>query len=238
MTYRLSVSARWFMAACSFGVLLASPTVSGATTLNAAQSLGSYQFSLSDAFGSGNFGTVTISTVSGSTVDIAVNVSPNYLLDTGAHEVFTFSLVAGASIVPGSLTGSGVSHFTIQGPVASVGNPPFGNFTWDITSNCTQGNCGPTNGQSFDFQVQNFAGIKSATSQYNNEDVFFAADIYKGGCTGDGCTGVVGATFLSVTNHQGGETPLPAAVWLMGTILGGGAGVGAWRRRRQRTKVA
>jgi hypothetical protein len=34
------------------------------------------------------------------------------------------------------------------------------------------------------------------------------------------------------------EAPLPAAVWLMGSILGGGAGVGAWRRRKQRTKAA
>ena len=165
------------LAACSFAALLIAPTVGSATTLSATDALGTYQFSLSEAFGSGNFGTVTISSVSGTTVDIAVNVSPNYLLDTGSHELFTFSLVAGASIVPNSLTGSGVSHFTIHGPVASVGNPPFGDFTWDITSNCTQGNCGPTNGQSFDFQVQNFAGIVSATSQYNNQDVYFAADI-------------------------------------------------------------
>ena len=30
-----------------------------------------------------------------------------------------------------------------------------------------------------------------------------------------------------------GEVPLPAAVWLMGTMLAGGAGFGAWRRRRK-----
>ena len=235
MTYCLSASARQFIAAFSFA-LLAAPTVSGATTLNAAQSLGTYQFSLSDAFGSGNFGTVTVSTVSGSTVDIAVNVAPNFFLDTGSHELFTFSLVAGGTVDTSSLTGTGVSHFTVTGPVAGVSNPPFGNFTWEITSNCTQGSCGSTNGQSFDFHVLNFAGLASATDKYNNQDIWFAADISKGGCTGDGCTGVVGATLLSVT-HQG-ETPLPAAVWLMGTILGGGASVGAWRRRKQRAKLA
>jgi hypothetical protein len=121
--------------------------------------------------------------------------------------------------------------------VSPVGNAPFGNFTWEITSDCTQGNCGPTNGQSFDFHVQDFAGIVSATSPYNNQDVWFAADISKYGCTGEGCTGVVGAVLLP-GSRQGDETPLPAAVWLMGTVLGGGAGVGAWRRRKQRAKVA
>jgi len=165
MTYCLSASARQFIAAFSFGALLAAPTVSGATTLNAAQSLGTYQFSLSDAFGSGNFGTVTVSTVSGSTVDIAVNVAPNFFLDTGSHELFTFSLVAGGTVDTSSLTGTGVSHFTVTGPVAGVSNPPFGNFTWEITSNCTQGSCGSTNGQSFDFHVLNFAGLRQRYRQ-------------------------------------------------------------------------
>jgi hypothetical protein len=233
LSLRFSSAARGVLAACSFVALLAAPTVGSATTLNATDALGTYQFSLSDAFGSGNFGTVTISSLGGTKVDIAVNVSPNYLLDTGSHELFTFSLATGGTVVPGSLTGTGVSHFTLSGPVSPVGNAPFGNFTWEITSNCTQGNCGPTNGQSFDFQVQDFAGIVSATSQYNNQDVWFASDISRYGCTGDGCTGVVGAVLLP-GGRQGGETPLPAAVWLMGTILGGGAGVGAWRRRKQR----
>ncbi len=34
-------------------------------------------------------------------------------------------------------------------------------------------------------------------------------------------------------NGGGGEVPLPGAIWLMGTVLAGGAGFGAWRRRRQ-----
>jgi len=211
--------------------LFGAASSASATTLNATQALGTYQFSLSNAFGSGNFGTVNITTVSGSTVDIKIDVAPNYLLDTGGHEILTFSLVSGGTVDTSSLSGSGVSHFTVTGPVASVGNSPFGDFTWEITSDCTMGNCGSTNGQSFDFHVTNFAGIVSATNQFNNQDVFFAADIYKGGCTGDGCTGVVGAVQLP-GGRQGGETPLPAAVWLMGTVLGGGAGFGAWRKRK------
>jgi hypothetical protein len=135
------------------------------------------------------------------------------------------------------LSGVGVSHFTVQGPIAPDGNPPFANFTWNITSDCTQGNCGSTNGQSFHFHVVNFAGIASATSQYNNNDIWFAADVSEANCS-TGCTGVVGAThLLEQGGHLGGETPLPAAVWLMGTILGGGAGVGAWRRRKQKIKA-
>lgn len=224
------------LAACSFVALLTAPTVGSATTLNAADALGTYQFSLSDAFGSGNFGSVTISTVSGSTVDIAVNVAPNFFLDTGSHELFSFSLGAGGTVDTSSLSGVGASHFAVQGPIAPDGNSPFGNFTWNITSDCTQGNCGSTNGQSFHFHVLNFAGIASATNQYNASDIWFASDVSEANCD-TGCTGVVGAVLLP-GGKQGDETPLPAAVWLMGSILGGGAGVGAWRRRKQRAKVA
>lgn len=35
-----------------------------------------------------------------------------------------------------------------------------------------------------------------------------------------------------------GATPLPAAIWLMGTVLGGGAGFGAWRKKRKNTAAA
>jgi hypothetical protein len=40
-------------------------------------------------------------------------------------------------------------------------------------------------------------------------------------------------TQLASTGDGPAATPLPAAVWLMGTILGGGAGIGAWRKRRK-----
>ncbi len=33
--------------------------------------------------------------------------------------------------------------------------------------------------------------------------------------------------------EQGAATPLPGAILLMGTVLAGGAGFGAWRRRKQ-----
>ena len=95
LSLRFSSAGRGVLAACSFVALLAAPTVGSATTLNATDALGTYQFSLSDAFGSGNFGTVTISSLGGTKVDIAVNVAPNYLLDTGSHELFTFSLATG-----------------------------------------------------------------------------------------------------------------------------------------------
>jgi hypothetical protein len=206
---------------------------------HATQALGTYQFSVSNAFGSGNFGTVTVSTFSGTTVDISVSVAPNFLLNSGTHEVLTFSLVAGGTVDTSSITSNGTgpaSQFSVAGP-ATTSNPPFGDFTWQITSSNTNGNDGPVIGSTLDFHVLNFAGLVSATNQFNNNDIFFAADISEANCE-TGCTGVVGATFLSAGGHQNGDTPLPAAVWLMGTILGGGAGVGAWRRRKQRAKVA
>jgi hypothetical protein len=35
-----------------------------------------------------------------------------------------------------------------------------------------------------------------------------------------------------------GTVPLPAAVWLFGTVLAGGVGVSRWRKRRQARRVA
>ena len=230
---------RYFSAVAAAALYLATPSIGSATTLNATQALGTYQYSLSNAFGSGNFGTVTVSVFSGTTVDISVSVAPNFLLNTGAHEVLTFSLVAGGTVDTTSITSNGTgpaSQFSVTGPQAGITNAPFGDFTWSIASSNTNGNDGPVIGSTLDFHVLNFAGLVSATNQFNNNDVWFASDISKANCETN-CTGVVGATRL-----QGGNltvTPLPAAVWLMGSILGGGAGVGAWRRRRkQNAKTA
>jgi hypothetical protein len=217
------------LAACSFVVLLAAPTVGSATTLTAAQSFGTFNLTLSNAFGSGSFGTVTVSDLGNSTADIKLDVSPNFVLDTGAHFAFTFSLASGGSVQASSVSPN--PNFSLVSGSGPFTNAPFGDFNVAIQSSCTAGNCGSSNGSTIDLHVLNFAGLLSATGQYNSNDIYFAADIFKSGCTGDGCTGVVGATFLQGGNQN--ETPLPAAVWLMGSILGGGAGVRAWRKRKK-----
>jgi len=214
----------------SFMALLCAPTPGNAATLTPAQSFTTFNLTLSDAFGTGSFGTVKVSDLGGGTADILVNVAPNFILDTGSHFALTFSLVAGGTVQAGSVSPN--PNFSLVSGSGPFGNSPFGNFNTAIQSSCTQGNCGPSNGQTLDLHVSNFAGLLSATGQYNLKDIFFAVDITKSGCTGDGCTGVVGATLTP------SQVPLPAAVWLMGSILGGGAAVSAWRRRKQSVKVA
>lgn len=227
---------RGVLAAFSFVALLSNPSVGSATTLTATQSFTTFNLTLSDAFGTGSFGTVTVSDLGGGVANFAISVAPNYLVDTGAHSVLTFDPLFSAG---GAVNSISNSHFTVSGP-GSYANSPFGNFTFKIESDCTTGanpTCKAANGQGFSFHVTNFTGLSSATSQYSGKDIFFALDIFNTGCTKtatNDCTGVVGATLTQHSDiNPPTHTPLPGAVWLMGTVLGAGAGVRAWRRRRK-----
>jgi hypothetical protein len=236
-SFSLSSRARGAIAACSFAALLAVPAVASATTLTAAQSYGTFNITLSDAFGTGSFGTVKVTDLGSGVADIKLDVSPNFVLDTGAHFAFTFSLATGGTVDASSVSPN--PNFSLVTTAGPYSNSPFGNFNVAIQSSCTLGNCGPGDGSTIDLHVLNFAGLLSATSQYTDasnvkHDIFFAADIFKFGCTGDGCTGVVGASTQLGGGNQN-ETPLPGAVLLMSTVLGGGAGIGAWRRRKKKS---
>jgi hypothetical protein len=232
MTKFLISRVRGALAAFSFVALLANPSVGSATTLTTAQSFTTFNLTLSNAFGTGSFGSVTVSDLGGGVANFAVSVAPNYLVDTGAHSVLTFSPLFSAG---GAVNSVSDSHFTVSGP-GSYGNPPFGNFTFKIESDCTMGaspGCKAANGQAFNFHVTNFTGLSSASGQFSNNDIFFAVDIFNTACTGD-CTGAVGATLAtSRDNDNPPGTPLPGAVWLFGTVLAGGAGYGRWRKKRK-----
>ena len=233
MTKFLVSRVRGALAAFSFFALLANPSVGSATTLTPAQSFTTFNLTLSDAFGTGRFGSVTVSDLGGGVANFAVNVAPNYLVDTGAHSVLTFDPLFSAG---GAVNSISNSHFTVSGP-GSYGNSPFGNFTFKIESDCTNGanpTCKAANGQSFSFHVTNFTGLSSASDQYNNLDIFFAVDIFKAvNCIGE-CTGVVGATLATSRDGENPPgTPIPGAVWLFGSVIAGGAGYGRWRKKRK-----
>ena len=88
------------------------------------------------------------------------------------------------------------------------------------------GNCGPTLGSSLVFDVLDFDGFNTATGLYNGLGILFAADIYKGGCTGDNCTGVVGAQ---------ASAPGPiAGAGLPGLLVACGGLIALARRSRSR----
>ena len=66
-------------------------------------------------------------------------------------------------------------------------------------------------------------------------------DTFATTCTGNNClagsTYDVGAHFFVVDGPQEEAppgTPLPAAVWLLGSVIAGGAGVSRWRKRKAR----
>jgi hypothetical protein len=199
-------------------------------------SFGTYNFTQSDAFGTGSFGSVTISDLGGGTANVTVNVSPNYILDTGSHWAGTFSW-AGAGTIDPNAFGLGhafsSTHFSLATTGAPFSNPPFGTFTSAIKADCTKGNCGPTLGSSYSFHILHFSGLVTATSAFNNLGIIFAVDIFRSGCTGYACTGAVGAVIgqNAPPPPPPPGVPLPPAALLFGSALVGLTVLGRRRRR-------
>jgi PEP-CTERM motif len=183
---------------------------------------GTYDFTQSNAFGTGVFGHVT---VSGTAADTTVNVdvAPNFVIDTGGHYAFTFSLVGNATLGP-ITPAAAAAELSFVNPAVDPGpykNAPFQDFTNAIKSTVTNGGDGDIS--SFIFHVFNFQGFAAATDLFNGLKIIFAADIInKQGGTGAGQTGVVGATVSQV--------PLPGAIALFGSGL---VGLGLLGRRRK-----
>ena len=89
------------------------------------------------------------------------------------------------------------------------------------------------------FDILNFQGFAAATNLFDQppaggalSSVFMAVDIYD---KANGYTGAVGLSLAPQITPFGSETPLPAAVWLMGSVLGGG---GLLLRRRKKAALA
>ena len=131
-----------------------------------------------------------------------------------------------------------VSNFSANVQNLTLGSLKLAPYTWDTAGNFGDGLSIAGNGPSaysvLDFTVDThstdtlnqFLATLLASSDGTNS--IFAADV-SSAITGK--TGAIGF-ILSQGGHQN-ETPLPAAVWLMGTVLGGGAGFGAWRKRKK-----
>jgi hypothetical protein len=218
-----------FLATCA--VLLASSA--NANTFN---------FTVSDAFGTGNFGTVTTTDLgakpgSTDTVSVSISMAPNFILDTGGHYPLTLSLLDGGRIDQASFNlVNGVSVYTAQphDPAAGYDNDPFKGFTDAVAGSCGSGGSTGGCGSLLSFNVINFAGFAPATTLYNGQSVYGAVDILRANCTG-ACTGAVGLV--------GNPTPTPFAA-VPGPLLGSGIpglvaacltmlGLNRSRRRRQ-----
>lgn len=205
-------------------------------------------FTLSECCGAGPFGTATGAFLAnGTTAEITINMNPNYILDTGSHFAATFSLV-GTGRVDGTtldtLNGGNPPNFfdtnTHQTVAANFySNSPFGKFSDAITGNCGSGSSSGGCGSTLVFDILNFQGFAAATNLFDQppaggalSSVFMAVDIYD---KANGYTGAVGLSLAPQITPFGSETPLPAAVWLMGSVLGGG---GLLLRRRKKAALA
>lgn len=195
-------------------------------------------FTVSDAFGPGVFGTATGTFLAdGTTAEITFDMSPNYIIDTGAHYAATFSLAGGAFVVNNldTLNTAGLFSTNPHTSPAAYPNAPFGLFTDAISGNCGPGGsvgCGST----LVFDIANFAGFLAATNLYNGALIFAAVDILNLACVaagGTACTGVVGLTAQLVPTpfDVPPEVPIPGAVWLFASGL---AGLGVLARRRKK----
>ena len=170
------------------------------------------------AFGSGPYGTVTL-TQSGANVNVSVSLASAYnFVDTGEHVVFAFDATGVAVGDISSIAFANDLGDTFRG-VTSPTNAPFGSFTLGIECYDSPGNpC--TNGASGGGYVDSltFTVAGATLSDFNGR---FSADLY-----GNGATGVVG-TGGSVT-----AVPEPQTYALM---LAGLGVVGFMGRRRNKS---
>jgi hypothetical protein len=195
-------------------------------------------FTQSEAFGTGNFGTATATclNVACSTVDIDINMDPNFLIDTGSHFLFTTTLLGTGRIDPTTVTfGAGVFPFTVgthlTAPLSSqngYSNSPFKYFTDAIAADCGPGGSA-TCGSTVSFNITDFQGFGFATETFNGLSILAAVDILLADGSGTGAVGIAGV--LTPTPFEVSNVPIPGALPLFVSGLGG-----LWWLSRQRKK--
>jgi hypothetical protein len=204
---------------------LLAAAAAGALALTTAGSAGAVQYLLqfSDAFGTGNFGTVD---VTGSATDLhfVVNVAPNFIIDTGSHFAVSMNL-AGSGF---ALTGAPAGFTLTTSATPTLTNAPFTGF--DVALNCGDPACGPGGsapfGTSLTFDITGASLGVLLADPFQGHPINFAVDVLNSSFPAGANTGVVGGGLGTVTN------PIPEpATWAM-MILGFG-GIGTMLRRRR-----
>jgi LPXTG-motif cell wall-anchored protein len=168
------------------------------------------------------FGTVTLTDTEAGVDFIISPLNGNRLNTAGnAFAMFMFSVVEPLS--PTSFAGLPAGFE----PVINLGHQNgFGSFTYGI-KDVPATNVPFAGPLSFTVSGIDFGDFVKSDG---NSSVFFAADIL--GLNGH--TGLVGSSVLSLNQTDVTQTPIPGAFLLMGTVLAGGGGFAAWRRRRER----
>jgi hypothetical protein len=198
----------------------------------------------------GNFGTVTLSdkgTGVNAYVRVDVELKPgSSFVGTGAGYAITWNIAGSPSptLKVAGDNGSGTfntgvalpSTFVLQAQGAqpyyalggqTFGSPPFMNSGEYAIDRNTSGNSGPTV-TSLIFDVTKTGGLTLSNFIAPN-GVYFTADIFLAGCTGNGCTGNVAAT------GPGVRVPEPQT-WLL--FFAGLLGLTLLQRRRKLARIA
>lgn len=203
---------------------VASCIVFSATAQTASYSLNATGVS---QFGSGPYGSVTL-TQSFSDVLVSVSLRSDLnFVDTGAHSVFSFNLggASSASDISGISFANGLNN--VFAVASGTSNSPFSTFSYEINcvSNCTSGGAGGGYVDPLNFTVKNASLAEfGQLSTGSGTAAYFAVDVINGA----GNTGSIGATVAAVPEPES-YAMLLAGLGLMGMT--------AWRRRQSAVRA-